>query len=191
MRICWVAVILSFFWGGCANFSEKGGGASLAASPDKLTRWDLEGRIGLRSSGDSWQANLHWSHEARQDRLRLSGPFNQGLVSIVVQDDLILINEGEGVSHLAHDPDAYLRERLGFVVPLKSLRFWILGAPDPSQPVSLLSSVEESSGGFDQGAWKVRSRESQFVGGYKVPGRLEIEGQGIRLKIIIDQWKPT
>lgn len=187
----WVFGLMSLFLWGCAGLPWGGPEATSRNGAPQVAKWELEGRIGVRSSKDSWQASLHWSHDARQDRLRLSGPFNQGLVSIVVQDDLILINEGEGVSQIARDPEVYLKERLGFGVPLRSLRYWVLGVPDPSKPWQSVVSNPGVAGGFDQGGWRVEPRDALAGAGAAVPARLDVEGYGVRLKIIIDQWQPA
>lgn len=174
---------------GCATFHGEGEGQPSANAPDQLTVWSMEGRIGVHAAKDSWQADLNWSHDARQDRLRLSGPLSQGLVSIILQRDLIYINEGDGVEHLARDPEATLKARLGFSVPLKSLRCWILGIPNAEEPWQAL--VSGPSGAFTQQGWRIVPSNLMAVGGYSLPGRLLVEGAGVRLKIIMDQWNPN
>lgn len=154
-----------------------------------LKAWKVEGRIGVQATQDAWQADLHWEHEPAQDRLRLSGPLSQGMVSIVLQKDLIYINEGQGVSRLSHDPDALLRERLGFTVPLPSLRYWILGVPDPAQEYASLPSEGGASPGFRQAGWAVRVDRYTNVGNLVLPQKLGIQGNGVRLKIIADHWE--
>lgn len=174
---------------GCATFQGESDGPSSARSPDRLTVWDMEGRIGVHAAKDSWQADLTWSHDLKQDRLRLSGPLSQGLISIILQKDLIYINEGDGIENLARDPEAALKARLGFAVPLKSLRCWILGIPNAEEPSQPLASGPV--GAFMQQGWRIVPSNLITVGGYSLPGRLLVEGGGVRLKIIMDQWNPS
>lgn len=159
-----------------------------APSPVKLAKWVMDGRIGVHSSNDSWQANLVWGHDERQDRLRLSGPLSQGLITIIVQKDLIYINEGDGVEHLAREPEAALRAKLGFSVPLRSLRYWVLGVPNPEVSWQVVSP--ETRGAFEQEGWRVTPSGRSAMGEYSLPERLLVEGSGIRLKIVVDQWGP-
>ena len=184
-----VLVVLILGLSGCATFEGGTEGVGSAKSPDRLTVWDMEGRIGVHAAKDSWQADLAWSHDLKQDRLRLSGPLSQGLVSIVLQRDLIYINEGDGIDHLARDPEAALKARLGFAVPLKSLRCWILGIPNAEEPWQPLASGP--AGAFTQQGWRIIPSSLVTVGGYALPGRLLVEGGGVRLKIIADQWNPS
>jgi outer membrane lipoprotein LolB len=155
-----------------------------------LKAWRLEGRIGVRTAEDAWQANLFWEHEAAQDRLRISGPLSQGMVSIVVQKDLLYINEGNGVTKLSRDPDAELRERLGFAVPLASLRYWMLGVPDPALPHRPLPASEGRAAGFWQAGWSVRVDGFTQLDNRALPQKLRVESDdvSVKLKIVADTW---
>jgi len=183
------AFILFLTLSGCAAFQGEVSDKPAGRSPDRLLNWSLEGRIGVHAARDSWQAELAWMHDLNQDRLRLSGPLSQGLVSIILQRDLIYINEGDGIDHLAHDPEAALKARLGFSVPLKSLRCWILGIPNNEAPWQPLATGPE--GGFMQQGWRIIPSSAVTVEGYSLPGRLLVEGGGVRIKIIVDQWNPS
>jgi outer membrane lipoprotein LolB len=179
---------------GCAPFQAETVRPTPAGEAAKqalysIQFWRMEGRIGVQTAEDAWQANLFWEHEPAQDRLRVSGPLSQGMVSIIVQKDLIYINEGNGVTQLSRDPDAMLRERLGFAVPLASLRYWILGVPNPEQNATTIPAGGDSSGGFEQAGWLVRVERSREIENRTLPQRLLIQGHGVKLKIIGDNWE--
>ena len=174
-RLLWLFLMLA----GCASVQEQ----SKIQAPSSIRSWSMDGRIGVQSSEGAWQANLYWEHDPAQDRLRISGPLNQGLVSIVVQKDLIYVNEGDGVTTLSHDPDAMLRQRLGFAIPLASLRYWVLGVSDPEK-----ASISLSEAGFRQLGWEVLVDELTPVSGWNLPQKLRVQGAGVRLKILADTW---
>ncbi|CAL1240985.1 Outer membrane lipoprotein LolB precursor [Candidatus Methylocalor cossyra] len=183
-----IALALGAALAGCAPLRPERAAPSLAPERAKslaaLPRWRLEGRIGVQTMEDAWQANLFWDHEPTQDRLRVSGPLGQNMVSIVVQKDLIYVNEGQGVERLSRDPEGLLRERLGFAVPLNSLRYWILGVPDPA---ASLSGGEGA--GFRQSGWTVQVDRLMEVGNHALPQRLRVWGSGVKLKILADHWE--
>lgn len=168
---------------GCAMWQETKGSVADAESPLSLRSWRMEGRIGVQARETAWQASLDWEHDAVQDRLRISGPFSQGMVSIIVQDDLIYLNEGNGKTALSHDPDALLRQRLGFAVPLSSLRYWMVGVPDPALP------SRPAEPGFQQAGWQVTPEKRLRTANWDLPQKLRLEGAGVRLKILADDWK--
>lgn len=158
------------------------------ASLYTLKSWRMDGRIGVQTGSDAWQANLFWEHDATQDRLRVSGPLSQGMVSIVIQQDLIFINLGEGRTELSHNPEALLRERLGFSVPLPSLRYWILGLPDPARAYTTASGGGPWNG-FQQSGWTVVLERFLDVGSRLLPQKIRVQGGEVRLKIVADNWE--
>ena len=145
--------------------------------------WTLEGRVAVQSGQDGWSANLHWEHDHAQDRVRISGPFSQGAVSIVLQDDLIYINEGNGKTEVSRDPDSALRERVGFPVPLRSLRYWLLGVPARRQ-----ESAVTTGEGFVQQGWTLSYSGAYQADGFSLPARTVANNEHARLKLVVDSW---
>ena len=183
MRLLSLAWAVSFLVA-CANMQE-----ALKTNPvESIKSWQMDGRIGVQAQSSAWQANLVWDHEESQDRLRISGPLSQGAISIIVQKDLIYLNEGNGKTELSKDPQSLLRSRLGFSVPLSSLRYWIMGVPDPSLPSRSVTGAVSSEHGFEQSGWVVLAGPDEIVGGWRLPQKLAINGAGVRLKILADNW---
>jgi len=174
---------------GCSLLATTTGAPPREQALYDLKSWRMEGRIGVKTPDEGWTANLFWEHEGRQDRLRISGPFSQGMLSIIVQDDLIHINEGNGVEQTSRDPDALLRERLGFSVPLRSLRYWVTGVPSPdAEYVPVSGGASGSARGFRQQGWSLAYEQFLKVGALTLPQRATIRGNDVRLKLIADSW---
>lgn len=154
-----------------------------------LGKWRLEGRIAVRTIQDAWQANLVWEHEGKQDRLRFSGPLSQGVVSIILQEDLIFINEGNGVERMSRDPDALLIEKLGFSVPLASLRYWILGVPVPFEESA---AMELDATGrlrhLQQSDWALDFERYGYWNGVSLPQKILIRNPNLRIRLFADEW---
>ncbi len=184
-----LAAGLALLLTGCATLNTVPAPVVLPDSPALLKAWAMDGRIGVQSAGTAWQANLYWEHDDRQDRLRISGPLSQGLISIIVQKDLIYVNEGNGVTQLSRNPDALLRQRLGFVAPLTSLRYWMLGVPDPGKAALRIKGEEHDTGGFEQAGWRIYPGELANVDGWMLPRKLRAQGAGVKLKILADNWQ--
>lgn len=177
--------------GGCAGLAGKPRPAPAAGFEQRLYQlsvWKLEGRIGAKIGQEGWNANLVWEHGGGQDRLRIFGPFSQGTVSVVVQDDLIYINDGNNPPVQARDPDGWLRQRLGFAVPLRSLRYWVLGLPDPG--FTYVARLDAAGGvaGFEQQGWTLAVERFESVGGLALPQKMSIRGGEATLKLVADEW---
>lgn len=155
-----------------------------------LTYWRLEGRVAIQAHGEGVNANLYWEHDGRQDRVRLSGPFSQGAVSVVLQDDLIYLNEGNGNIRSSRDPEELLQDRLGFSVPLRELRYWVLGLPSPRGAPAYVS-VAGAAGevrSFSQQGYSLTYERFARVKEFDLPQKLSAQGGELKLKLIVDEW---
>ena len=176
---------------GCATFM---GGNLLPRSTEAQQQlyaskaWTLEGRIAVKSGNEGWSANLFWEHDGGQERLRLYGPFGQGAVSIILQNQMIYINEGNGVVNSSRDPEELLTRKLGFSVPLGSLRYWVLGLPAPD--ISYQAELDDKGGlkGFQQQAWVLGFENFENVGNFVMTQKMTIQGSQVRLRLVVDEW---
>ena len=54
---------------------------------------------------------------------------------------------------------------------------------------STFTGVGGADLGFEQAGWRVTPSEPKEVGAWRLPGRLVVEGHGVKLKIVIDEWR--
>ncbi|MDD5035240.1 MAG: lipoprotein insertase outer membrane protein LolB [Methylococcaceae bacterium] len=181
-------VLIASLLPGCASQLEGGAPPVTQERLYRLSDWKLEGRLAVQSPGEAWSANLHWEHGRGQERLLISGPFSQGAVSIILQDDLIYINEGNGVVSSSRDADALLQAKLGFSVPLHSLRYWVLGLPEPNADFVAQREPSEGKKGFSQSGWALAYERFIRVHDWVLPGKITALGGGLKLKLIADEW---
>lgn len=176
---------------GCAVLTGKPATPPVTASQQRLyalKNWKLEGRIAAKMGQEGWNANLVWDHEGGQERLRIFGPFNQGTVSIIVQSDLVYVNEGNGVVTSSKDSETWLKSRLGFAVPLRSLRYWVLGLPAPDADYKPDLDAQGGLVGFEQGGWVMAYERFDSVGDKVLPKKMTIRGGEVLLRLVADEW---
>lgn len=156
-----------------------------------LDAWKLEGRVAVNTDDESWQANLTWRHDKHEDRLRLFGPFGQGAISVTVNKRYIAITEANGKTLRSDDPEALLRQRLGFPVPLSALRFWVLGIPAPNQEhVSKFDELGRLSA-LRQYDWDVGYQRYVDTGRAVLPSYMNVKKDRLKLKLVVDRWQTT
>ena len=99
-----------------------------------LAHFQLKGRVALSAAGNGFNANLRWTQDSARSQIALEGPLGVGGMQIIADGaDLDIVTpHGERISNQA--AHAELTARLGFDVPIASLRYWVLGVPDPAQP---------------------------------------------------------
>lgn len=162
--------------------------ATRPQSVAKFGPWRMNGRVAIRTREDAWSARLIWTHATEVDSLRLTSAWKQGgLLIDVYGNHLIRVREGAGPAEQSGDVDALLHRKLGFAVPLEALRHWILGLPAPS---GAAQPAREGQGEvLRQAGWTIRYQEFIHVSGYELPRRLEVEREGLRLRLVVDRWE--
>ncbi len=147
-----------------------------------LEHWRLKGRIAMSNASDSWSANIDWVHEKNKESIGLSGPLGQGSARIVLLPDLIVIDQGDGKVGYSTNIDSYIKQQLGFVVPVTALRFWVLGLPAPDRDFVRLEE------GFEQLLWEVHFLSFIPVGNNLMPRKIIIKKKSAKLKLVVEQW---
>ncbi len=169
----------------CASLTTKQDGFYSHAARSHLydmQAWHLEGRIAITAPNDSWSANIEWKHRPDSEKIKLSGPLGQGAVVIEVSDGVVKIDRGGGNIQTSTQPEHFIHQQLGMFVPLKSLRFWAIGLPEPKE------DFQETVDGFVQDEWLIAYKELQQIGVESMPHKMAVSNDKVKLKLIIDQW---
>jgi outer membrane lipoprotein LolB len=176
----------------CAFFQpspELRQGAETRQQLAALETWRMDGRVGVRSADESWQAGLIWNHDQDVDRLYISGPFGQGALNIKVSGSYIRVASADGTVEESEDPEQLLESIIGVAVPVPALRYWLLGLSYPSAK----SDSEYDRMGrlikLIQLGWVTRYQDYQAVQQWLLPRKLSVVNESTRLKLVIDDWQ--
>jgi outer membrane lipoprotein LolB len=148
----------------------------------QLERWSFEGRLALTGKNDSWSANINWGHRPDDEKIKLSGPLGQGATVIQLTGDLVTIDRGDDEVQSSTQPEEFINQQLGMFVPVRSLRYWVVGLPEPS------SAFVETATGFTQGGWLIEYKQMQQVDDQSMPRKISVTNERVKLKLFIDQW---
>lgn len=140
--------------------------------------YDLRGRIAVARGDDGFSGALRWVQAGEKARLELEGPL------------------GVGGARYDLDPatldGAALERALGVPVPVASLRYWLLGVPDPA--LAAEESLETGAARLAtlrQAGWSVVYARYAAVPGTRLemPQRIEVTRDGVRLRLLIEGWQ--
>jgi outer membrane lipoprotein LolB len=145
--------------------------------------WQFDGRIALANEKESISASINWIHQLDSDDIELTGPLAQGRLAIKVLTDKVIIEDGDNRQEFQGSAESIFTDQLGVEVPVKALRYWVLGANDPHQ------AFVDQGDGFRQSGWSVRFKEMQQVNGLKLPHKIGMEKDLTKIKLIVDEWK--
>ena len=153
--------------------------------------FDLKGRVAVATGREGFNASLRWAQTGPRSHLTLEGPLGAGAVQVSAADHEleIVTSRGERLDNAA--AHAELAARLGFDPPLPSLRYWILGVPDPERPaLEELDEPQQRLLGLTQAGWHIDYPLYVAVGAEMLPARLTLKRDAVRVRLLVDDWQP-
>jgi outer membrane lipoprotein LolB len=147
--------------------------------------WQLDGRAAVSLGTQGWQASLDWRQRGEASEVHLAGPFGAGALVLKATPAGISLN-GEPPSEAVA---AQLRERLGFELPLDSLRFWLQGIPDPATAFELTRNEQDRALHLTQAGWSIEYDRYMPNHGDLLPARLVLRRADARVRIAVDRWE--
>ena len=187
------AVVLSLLLSACA--SQQGvdlpdiqDWESRQAILGELDQWQFSGRIAVKAHDDGFNGKLRWRQDDDTFSATLSGPLGIGTVRIEGDSDGVEITDKDGVTTVLKNVEAELYYRYGWTIPVESLRYWVLGIPDPRVPAQTEFDELERVRHLQQRGWDVEVGRYREAGGQQMPARLVATGKETTVRMVIDKW---
>ena len=152
--------------------------------------FELKGRVAVAAGAQGFDARLRWAQDGSRARVALEGPLGAGAVHIDAAGTDLDIVTANGARLTSDAARAELSARLGFDPPLTSLRFWILGVPDPASPADeTLDPRRQRLTRLEQDGWQIDYASYIAVGSEWLPARLTLERADVKVKLLVDDWQ--
>jgi outer membrane lipoprotein LolB len=178
-----------------------------------LDHYALKGRVAVAAGKDGFNASLRWMQQGPRSNVSLEGPLGAGGVRISADGNDLSIVTSHGDRLDSDAARAELISRLGFDPPLSSLRYWVLGVPDPAMPSKeavdpgrqRLQSLEQQGWQIDYSGYmptKLPATSSQGAPAEAtgtangagagasawLPSRMTVQRAGVRVRLVVDGW---
>lgn len=151
--------------------------------------FDLKGRVAVATGHEGFNANLRWSQQGPHSQLTLEGPLGAGAVQVNAAGSQLEIVTARGAHLDSAAAHAELAARLGFDPPLPSLRYWVLGVPDPDHPATEeLDQQRQHLAHLTQAGWHIDYGQYVSVEGESVPTRLTLRREAVRVRLLVEHW---
>jgi len=161
----------------------------------QLQDWSLSGRMAVKHTDGGGQGSLNWSQSGDTTDIVLSGPLGIGTMNIHwVPEEVVVNGSNLDIEHRYSGEDAateFLTSQLGWEFPAKSIRYWLLGIPDPAFAYDTTYSDTGELVSITQLDWEVRYSRFTEQEGYLLPAKMEVEKSGLRLRLVVDEWNPA
>ncbi len=153
---------------------------------ERIAAFDLSARV---ASGGLFgmKGSLVWKQRGDTFDIRVSGPFGVGAVSLSGRVDDVLLTTKKGRYH-TDDPDAWLRESVGWSFPVEGLRYWVLGLPSPYSNAEISLDQDGRVLEMDQDGWTIEYDEYTPAGSVELPRKFSLTHPEVRIKVVVDDW---
>lgn len=156
-----------------------------------LSRFDLNGRVAVAVGNQGFNAGLRWTQSAAVTHLALTGPLGAGGVEVTEDgagDLSVVTSNGKRLGNAAARSE--LEDKLGFQPPLTSLRYWVLGVPDPgASAASVRLDSQQRVSELMQEGWQIDYTAYMPVGAEWLPRLLTLRHGGVRVRMVVDGWQ--
>lgn len=175
--------------------------AALAAIP----AWTLAGRIAVNNdtasdgapdaannnvgSAINVSATLNWAQQPNDYRIEVVPPFGQGAINLEGNDAGVMIRLPGGRRLSAADPEALLYQQTNLRLPISSLRYWVMGRPDPAFAAHKALDDSGRALWLEQSGWRVEFLRYNQINGLDMPDKLTVTRPPLRLRLVIDRWE--
>lgn len=153
-----------------------------------ISDWEFKGRIAVKAGDEGFNGKFNWTQDGDVFYATVSGPLGIGTVRITGGDQTIVLTDKDGMETVLVDPEAELYTRYGWTIPIASLRFWVLGIPDPALPAE--TELDESGHlvRLVQSHWVVEISRYRNAAGQQLPHTLTATNPNTRVRMVIDKW---
>lgn len=152
--------------------------------------WMLQGRLGVSSGKDGGSGSFSWTQKGEQYEFVLRGPAISGMNFRLTggPDGALLEGLKEGPLR-GPDAAALMRKALGWEVPLRDLRAWVLGLRADSGPAELSFGENRLPSLLQQDGWTVDYREWDSTRQPPLPKKVFAGKPPYKVKLSIESWQ--
>ena len=155
-----------------------------------LDPFEMSGRVAVAAGSEGFTAHLSWEQHGPRSTLELNGPLGIGAMRVVAEGERLNVETSKGEKLASDEARTELADKLGFDPPLASLRYWVLGVPDPAQPSIETVGADQRLAELEQDGWQIVYASYMSAGGATwLPQRLTLLRGDVRVRLIVDHWQ--
>jgi len=157
-----------------------------------LTDWTARLRISIKTSVDSFSADLSWHQIGDAYNVRMSGPFGRGALTIRGNQSKVILMTSDGQSFMASTPEELMVAQLGWSIPLSRVRYWLLGIPDRRNVENLPINLVDESGRYEsffQSDCEIIYKDYYDDSYPELPRKMSIGCDDLKSRIVVKKWE--
>lgn len=152
--------------------------------------FELKGRLAVAAGKEGFNARLRWEQQGANSSLALDGPMGVGGVRIMSNGSELEVLNSRGQRLDSEAARTEIETRLGFEPPLASLRYWVLGVPNPAMPAEETLDSQQRLERLVQDGWDIEYLSYSAFDGKWLPVRMTLRRDDVRVRVFVDGWQP-
>jgi len=188
-------LVISIFLASCANLPPQSSLQPLweahQKSVEKIDIWRLNGRIFISDENGAWNARVIWQQHLQNYELVFNSPAGGGM-RLTGSEQQVVMETANNKIFKAETPDKLLSEVLNMEIPVQNLYYWVRGIPVPMRrDFNYILNKNGQLQQLEQNGWTVDFKRYVYVDGFALPEKIFLQHADYRVKIAVNQWRPT
>lgn len=174
--------------GACAGIAPRAPGPGISA--EQADRFELGGRINLRYQKESFPGRVRWQHEPPLDELWFYSPIGTAVAHLRQDRDGAVLVTSDGREYRAKELRQLALDVLGWDLPIEAMPFWVRGLAWPqASDADVQRDGQGRPGTLSQAGWQVSYLAWDGAGVQGLPSKLDLTGERLRMRLVIDRWQ--
>lgn len=154
-----------------------------------ISDWTVRGRIAVQMTQQGGSASIFWKQQDQDYAIELFGPLGVGAVYLNGMPGQIVLTSSKGEHLQAATPEILIQRALGWNLPVTNLKYWIRGIPVQGQTKTTQFNNLGQLSQLQQDGWTINYLSYFTVKNVFLPQQILLQGQGLVVKIFIDNWQ--
>lgn len=189
---------LIFALSGCSHFTSQeqlsGSGQADTWQTHKqniepLDAWQINGKLGIRSTQESGSAFLFWLQRQDYFDIRLSGPLGQGSTRLTGRQGAVSLEIANRGTFQASSAEELMQQQLGWSLPVENLLWWVRGLPAPYSKSRVQLDSASLLARLEQDHWQIEYLSYRTENGVQLPERIKLNGADLNITLVIKEWQ--
>lgn len=156
----------------------------------QVDHWTLQGRLGVSNGKDGGSGSFRWTQNGERYEFELRGPSISGAnFRLTGGPEGALLEGMKGGPLRGSDAESLMHKALGWDVPLRDLRAWVLGLRADSGPAELRFGADRLPALLRQDGWTVDYREWDSGRQPPLPKKVYADKPPYKVKLSIESWQ--
>ena len=154
-----------------------------------VDRWTLEGHLAVSDGREGGSGSLTWSQDGERYDFQLRAPITGKSFRLSGGPEGAVLEGLDGGPLRGPDAEVLMRKALGWEVPLRELRAWVLGLRAPDAPAELSFGEQGLPSLLQQDGWTVDYRAWDEAHRPPLPQKVFASQPPYKVKLSIDSFR--